>query len=72
MLRLRQSLAHFLRDEDGQSITEYGAVIAFVGVMIAICFGMARGGLFGALSDSFSAVTSGMGEMNAYATGATT
>lgn len=71
MSKLRQYLIEFVTDEDGQSITEYGAVIAFVGVLIAVVFGLARGSLFSAISESFSSVNSGMTEMNNYAGGTT-
>jgi len=56
----------FLLDESGQSITEYGAIIAFVGVLIAVVFGLARGSLFSAVSGSYSSVTSQLGALNAY------
>jgi Flp pilus assembly pilin Flp len=61
---LRESLKAFVLDESGQSITEYGAVIAFVGVLIALAFHLARGGLFAGISGSFSVTTSHLDAMN--------
>jgi Flp pilus assembly pilin Flp len=59
-------LREFLLDESGQSITEYGAIIAFVGVLIAVVFSMARGSLFSSVSGSYSSVTSQMNSLNQY------
>jgi Flp pilus assembly pilin Flp len=61
---LIHAFVDFVRDEDGQSITEYAAVIAFVGVLIAVCFAIARGGLFAAVSDSFSSIGSALNATN--------
>jgi Flp pilus assembly pilin Flp len=72
MLKLRRAVSEFVTDENGQSITEYGAVIAFVGVLIALTFALTRGTLFNALSDSFSSVNGGMGQINSYVSGAST
>lgn len=58
----------FGADEQGQSITEYGAIIAFVGLLVALVFHLAQGGLFGAVSQSFSSVNSGLDSLNSYAT----
>jgi Flp pilus assembly pilin Flp len=67
MSTLRHSLAEFVQDEDGQSITEYGAIIAFVGVIIAVAFSIANGTLFGAISQSYSSVSSALDATNAAA-----
>ena len=65
------AFVELIDDESGQSITEYGAVIAFVGVLIAMAFGLAHGGLFGSISESYSSVESGLNAMNEYATSTT-
>jgi Flp pilus assembly pilin Flp len=67
MQTLRHSLAEFWQNEDGQSITEYGAIIAFVGVIIAVAFAIANGTLFGAISQSYSSVNSALNATNAAA-----
>jgi Flp pilus assembly pilin Flp len=46
----------FIRSEDGQSIPEYGMVIAFVAVLVVLCF-TTNGGLKQALSGAFSAMS---------------
>lgn len=51
------------RRSHGQSITEYGAVIAFVGVLICMAF-MIRGALFPPISQSYSATGSALDRMN--------
>jgi len=51
------NLVHsFLADESGQGITEYGAILAFVAVLIALVFTFTTGGLKVAISNAFSAV----------------
>jgi Flp pilus assembly pilin Flp len=62
--RLRNSLHAFLLDESGQSVTEYGAVIAFVSVLVALAFALSRGTLFAGISGSFSVTTSHLDAMN--------
>ena len=49
---------HFIFDQSGQGITEYGAVLAFVALLVAIVFGVAKGALSCAISHAFSAVVS--------------
>ena len=53
-------LNHFLADESGQGITEYGAILAFVAVLVAVVAGFINGGLSVAVSQGFSSVTSAM------------
>lgn len=52
----------FVTDESGQGITEYGAILAFVAVLVALVFSFAKGGLSGAISAAFSSV---IGQLNA-------
>jgi Flp pilus assembly pilin Flp len=56
----------FWRDENGQSITEYGAVLAFVAVLIAMGFSLAKGGLFSGVSQSYSTTVHNLGDLNSY------
>jgi Flp pilus assembly pilin Flp len=60
------AIVAFWQDEQGQSITEYGAVLAFVGVLIALAFSLAKGGLFSAVSNSYSGVVNNLGALNSY------
>ena len=68
---IRQALASFFADESGQGITEYGAVLAFVALLVAVVFGFARGALQSTLSESFSTIVSQLNALNSYSAGAT-
>jgi Flp pilus assembly pilin Flp len=61
------SLKRFISDESGQGITEYGAILAFVAVLVALVFAMTSGGLKVAVSNCFSAVVT---QLNNLATAA--
>ncbi len=61
------SLKRFISDESGQGITEYGAILAFVAVLVALVFTMTSGGLKAAISNAFLDCTSAL---NALATAA--
>jgi len=54
----------FITDESGQGITEYGAILAFVAVLVALVFSFAKGGLSAAISSAFSSV---IGQLNSLA-----
>jgi Flp pilus assembly pilin Flp len=66
-MRIKEAFAAFLSDESGQGITEYGAVLAFVALLVAVVFGFARGALQSTLSQSFSTVVSQLNALNSYA-----
>ncbi|MBI4534583.1 MAG: Flp family type IVb pilin [Candidatus Melainabacteria bacterium] len=51
-----QFMRRFLSDESGQGITEYGAILAFVAVLVALVFTFAQGGLKSSISAAFSSV----------------
>ena len=51
-------ISRFISDESGQGITEYGAILAFVAVLVALVFSLANGALKNAICGAFSAVTS--------------
>ena len=63
---MNSAMIAFLKDESGQGITEYGAVLAFVALLVAVVFGFARGALQNTLSQSFSTVVSQLNQLNAY------
>jgi Flp pilus assembly pilin Flp len=54
--------SRFVVEESGQGIAEYGAVLAFVAVLVVVVFNAANGGVKGAISGCFSAV---IGQLNA-------
>jgi len=51
-------ISRFIKDESGQGITEYGAILAFVAILVAVVFGITKGALASAISNAFSAVVS--------------
>lgn len=60
-------IQEFVSDESGQGITEYGAVLAFVALLVAVVFSFASGGLTSAISQSFSSIVYQLGKMNGIA-----
>lgn len=65
---LNQLFADFVKDESAQGITEYGAILAFVSVLVVVVAGFVNAGLKSALSQSFSLVTSSLNRLNSAAT----
>jgi Flp pilus assembly pilin Flp len=57
----------FVNDESGQGITEYGAILAFVAILVALVFGITKGALTSAISAAFSAVVSQLNNLSSYA-----
>jgi Flp pilus assembly pilin Flp len=49
-------LHSFIFDESGQGITEYGAILAFVAVLIVVVTGFVKGPLAGALNNCYSVI----------------
>jgi Flp pilus assembly pilin Flp len=66
--RIRNFVSMFVYDEQGQGITEYGAILAFVATLIVLVAGFVNGGLKTAVSQSFSRVTSSVTSINTAAT----
>jgi len=50
----------FLFDESGQAITEYGSILAFVSILVALVFSFTNGSIGVAISNCFSAIVSGL------------
>lgn len=57
----------FIHEESGQGITEYGAILAFVAILVALVFGITKGALTGSISRAFSAVVSQLNNLSAAA-----
>ena len=53
-----------IADESGQGITEYGAVLAFVAVLVGMVFGFTKGTLASAISQAFSAVAGQLNQLS--------
>ena len=60
-------LKRLLKEESGQGITEYGAILAFVAVLVALLFGLAQGALQNSIRNAFSSVEA---QLNALAAAA--
>ncbi len=57
----------FVADESGQGITEYGAILAFVAVLVGLVFSFAKGQLASSISAAFSAVVGQLNTLSSYA-----
>lgn len=57
-------LDRYISDEYGQGITEYGAILAFVAILVAVVFSITRGALTGAISKAFSSVVSQLNNLS--------
>ncbi|HEY9683717.1 MAG TPA: hypothetical protein V6C86_19205 [Oculatellaceae cyanobacterium] len=64
-------IQRFIEDEQGQGITEYGAILAFVAILVALVFAITSGALRAAISSAFSAVTKQLNLLSAGAGNAT-
>jgi Flp pilus assembly pilin Flp len=61
------SLHQILTDESGQGITEYGAILAFVALLIALVFTLTNGALSASISQAFSAVIAQLNNLSSTA-----
>lgn len=55
------------RNRKGQGITEYGAIIAFVALLVSLCFGFTKGSLAPAISSAFSTVKENLNNLSSSA-----
>ncbi|HEY9772620.1 MAG TPA: hypothetical protein V6C81_02300 [Planktothrix sp.] len=62
---MRKQLQLLLQDESGQGITEYGAILAFVAVLIGCIFGITKGSLSSSIYAAFSAISTQLNNMSA-------
>jgi Flp pilus assembly pilin Flp len=60
-------ISRFIKDESGQGITEYGAILAFVAILVAVVFGITKGALSSAISAAFSAVVTQLNNLSSAA-----
>lgn len=58
------------RSRKGQGITEYGAILAFVAVLIGLVFAVTNGTLADALSSSMSVIVSQLNNLSNESAGA--
>jgi len=64
---MKELAKQFLQDESGQGITEYGAILAFVAILVAVVFSITQGALTSAISKAFSAVVSQLNALSSAA-----
>lgn len=67
MIKGNSLAARFIADESGQGITEYGAILAFVAILVALVFSLTSGTLKCAISNAFSAVASQLNNLSSAA-----
>jgi Flp pilus assembly pilin Flp len=65
-----QLIGQFLNDESGQGITEYGAILAFVAILVALVFSITKGALTSAISSAFSSVVKSLNDLSSAAANA--
>ncbi len=63
----REAVWEYVSNEDAQGITEYGAVLCFVSLLIALAFTFTNGSLGNAVVTAFSAITSQLNNMSSFA-----
>ncbi len=57
----------FINEESGQGITEYGAILAFVAILVSLVYSIASGPLKHAISSAFSAIVSQLNNLSSAA-----
>lgn len=67
MTPMKRFIRRRKRDNSGQGITEYGAIIAFVAVLISITFFVSKGRLAPAVSAAFSQIANQVNLLSSYA-----
>ena len=67
---MNETINKFIKDESGQGITEYGAILAFVAILVAVVFSSTQGALSAAISKAFSAVVSQLNALSSAAAAA--
>jgi len=61
---ISETINRYVADESGQGITEYGAILAFVAILVAVVFSITQGALTAAISKAFSSVVSQLNNLS--------
>jgi Flp pilus assembly pilin Flp len=69
-VHMKAYLSDFFTNESGQGITEYGAILAFVAILVAVVFSITQGALSSAISKAFSSVVSQLNHLSSAAAAA--
>ena len=67
---MKVAVRDYFTNESGQGITEYGAILAFVAILVAVVFSITQGALSSAISKAFSAVVSQLNKLSSAAAAA--
>ncbi|MBS2009704.1 MAG: Flp family type IVb pilin [Cyanobacteria bacterium SZAS TMP-1] len=67
---MNTAISNFFTEEEGQGITEYGAILAFVAILVAVVFSITQGALSSAISKAFSAVVNQLNKLSTAAAAA--
>lgn len=68
-IRIRSEASRFITEESGQGITEYGSILAWVSVMVALTFSLSNGQLLKGVTGAYNAVVNLMNTMSSYSSG---
>jgi Flp pilus assembly pilin Flp len=63
-MAFRRLLHLFVKDESAQGITEYGAVIAMVAIVVAVAFSLTSGQLTSGILAAYSAITTQLNNLS--------
>jgi Flp pilus assembly pilin Flp len=63
-MALKRLLHLFFKDESAQGITEYGAVLAMIAVVIAVAFSLTSGQLSSGILAAYSSITTQLNNMS--------
>ena len=63
----RRLWRRFVQEDSAQGITAYGAILAFVAVLVALSFGLAHSHLLGSISAAFSSMANQLNTLTSYA-----
>jgi Flp pilus assembly pilin Flp len=61
---LKKLVVLFFTDESGQGITEYGAILAMVAVLVGVCFSLTSGKLTSGILQCYSAITTQLNNLS--------
>jgi len=66
-MRGNRLLKRFTQEDSGQGITEYGAILAFVALLIVLVLSFVQGSMAAALTNAYSIIVSTLNFLNSQA-----
>lgn len=67
--RVKHEFKRFLTEESGQGVSEYGAILAWVSVIVALVFGFTNGRLGQGILTMFQTLANHLNGMSSFASG---